>query len=88
MVNSKGGFLVEDEKEATEDLRAKAREQERERAMKNLEPGTYSDRPYLSVRLFFTGLAIPRLHTFGLLFHFRKFQNTVSPYCLFLCDLA
>ncbi|KAL5534567.1 hypothetical protein ACEPAG_1030 [Sanghuangporus baumii] len=38
MVNSKGGFLVEDEKEATEDLRAKERERERERAMQTLEP--------------------------------------------------
>ena len=38
MVNSKGGFLVEDEKEVTEDLRAKERERERERAMQTLEP--------------------------------------------------
>ena len=39
MVNSKGGFLVEDEKEATDDLKAKERERERQRAMQNLEPG-------------------------------------------------
>ncbi|THH11808.1 hypothetical protein EW145_g406 [Phellinidium pouzarii] len=38
MVNSKGGFLVEDEKEATDDLRARERERERERAMQNIEP--------------------------------------------------
>ena len=38
MVNSKGGFLVEDDKEVDEDLRAKERERERERAMQNLEP--------------------------------------------------
>ena len=38
MVNSKGGFLVEDEKEVIEDLRAKERERERERAMQTLEP--------------------------------------------------
>lgn len=41
MVNSKGGFLVEDEKEVTEDLRAKERERERQRAMQNLEPRMY-----------------------------------------------
>lgn len=41
MVNSKGGFLVEDEKEATDDLRARERERERQRAMQNLEPGEY-----------------------------------------------
>ena len=41
MVNSKGGFLVEDEKEATDDLRAKERERERQRAMQNLEPGEF-----------------------------------------------
>ena len=40
MVNSKGGFLVEDEKEDDDILRAKERERERERAnaLKNLEP--------------------------------------------------
>jgi DNA-repair protein complementing XP-A cells len=38
MVNSKGGFLVEDGKEIDEDSRTKARERERQRAMQNLEP--------------------------------------------------
>lgn len=38
MVNSKGGFLVEDGKEVDEDLRAKERERERQRAMQNVEP--------------------------------------------------
>lgn len=38
MVNSKGGFLVDDEKEVTDDLRIKERERERQRAMQNLEP--------------------------------------------------
>ena len=38
MVNSKGGFLIEDDKEVDEDLLAKERERERERAMQNLEP--------------------------------------------------
>lgn len=38
MVNSKGGFLIEEEKESLEDLRAKQRERERERAMQNIEP--------------------------------------------------
>ena len=41
MVNTKGGFLVDDEKEVTDDLRAKQREKERERAMQNLEPRTW-----------------------------------------------
>lgn len=40
MVNSKGGFLVEDGKEIDEDSRTKARERERQRAMQNLEPRT------------------------------------------------
>ena len=40
MVNSKGGFLVEDGKEVDEDLRAKERERERQRAMQNVEPRT------------------------------------------------
>lgn len=39
MVNSKGGFLVEDEKEDVEERLAKQRERERERARKNIEPG-------------------------------------------------
>jgi DNA-repair protein complementing XP-A cells len=38
MVNSKGGFLVEDGKEVDEDSRTKARERERQRAMQNLDP--------------------------------------------------
>lgn len=38
MVNSKGGFLVEDDKEVDADLRAKEKERERQRAMQNLEP--------------------------------------------------
>lgn len=38
MVNSKGGFLVEDDKEVDEDLRIKARERERQRAMQNIDP--------------------------------------------------
>ncbi|KAL4069450.1 XPA protein C-terminus-domain-containing protein [Scleroderma citrinum] len=43
MVNSKGGFLVEDGKEVDEDLRAKERERERERAMQNTEPPIHLD---------------------------------------------
>lgn len=42
MVNSKGGFLLEDEKESGEDLRAKARERERERAMQGIDPREYN----------------------------------------------
>jgi hypothetical protein len=38
MVNSKGGFLVEDGKEVDEDSRVKERERERQRAKQNLEP--------------------------------------------------
>ena len=38
MVNSKGGFLVEDGKEVDEQLRAKEKERERQRAMQNLDP--------------------------------------------------
>ena len=39
MVNSKGGFLVDDAEEASiEDLRTRERERERERAMQNLDP--------------------------------------------------
>lgn len=38
MVNSKGGFLVEDDKEVGEDDRVKARERERERSRQNAEP--------------------------------------------------
>lgn len=38
MVNTKGGFLVEDDKDADAELRAKERERERERARQNMEP--------------------------------------------------
>ncbi len=38
MVNSKGGFLVEDGKEVDAELRAKEKERERQRAMQNMEP--------------------------------------------------
>ena len=41
MVNSKGGFLIEDDKEVDEELLAKERERERERAMQNVEPRQY-----------------------------------------------
>ena len=41
MVNSKGGFLVEDGKEVDEELRAKEKERERQRAMQSLEPRTF-----------------------------------------------
>lgn len=41
MVNSKGGFLVEDDKEADDDLKSKERERERQRAMQNLDPRTF-----------------------------------------------
>lgn len=40
MVNSKGGFLLEDNKEVDEELRRKEKERERERAMRNLDPRT------------------------------------------------
>ncbi|KAH9176986.1 XPA protein C-terminus-domain-containing protein [Lactarius sanguifluus] len=43
MVNSKGGFLVEDDKEADDDLKSKERERERQRAMQNLDPPIYLD---------------------------------------------
>jgi DNA-repair protein complementing XP-A cells len=38
MVNSKGGFLVEDDKEVDEAMRTKEMTRERQRAMHNLEP--------------------------------------------------
>jgi DNA-repair protein complementing XP-A cells len=38
MVNSKGGFLVDDDKEADDQLRAKEKERELQRAMHALEP--------------------------------------------------
>ncbi|GBE78109.1 DNA repair protein [Sparassis crispa] len=43
MVNSKGGFLVEDGKEADADIRAKEKERERQRAMQSLEPPIFLD---------------------------------------------
>ncbi|KAI0094577.1 hypothetical protein BDY19DRAFT_1052395 [Irpex rosettiformis] len=43
MVNSKGGFLLHDDKEADAELRAKEKERERERAMKELEPPVFLD---------------------------------------------
>ena len=44
MVNSKGGFLVEDDKDADDDSKTKKREREREKAMQGLEPRTFFDR--------------------------------------------
>jgi DNA-repair protein complementing XP-A cells len=38
MVNSKGGFLVEDGQEADEEMRRKEKDRERQRTMQNLEP--------------------------------------------------
>ncbi|KAK0465301.1 thioesterase-like superfamily-domain-containing protein [Desarmillaria tabescens] len=38
MVNSKGGFLVEDDKDADEEVRRKEKERERQRARQNQEP--------------------------------------------------
>ncbi|RPD81730.1 hypothetical protein L226DRAFT_496788 [Lentinus tigrinus ALCF2SS1-7] len=49
MVNSKGGFLVEDGKEVDEELRAKEKERERQRASQNSEPSMYLD-PNLNPR--------------------------------------
>jgi len=43
MVNSKGGFLVEDGKELDADLRAKEKERERQRALQNLDPPMFLD---------------------------------------------
>jgi hypothetical protein len=48
MVNSKGGFLVEDDKEVDGDAKTKERERERQRAMQNLDPRTCSSL-YLSI---------------------------------------
>lgn len=42
MVNTKGGFLVEDGQEVDEELRRKEKERERQRAVQNLEPRTFS----------------------------------------------
>jgi DNA-repair protein complementing XP-A cells len=41
MVNSKGGFLVEDDRDADDDSKTKKREREREKAMQGLEPRTF-----------------------------------------------
>ena len=41
MVNSKGGFLVEDGKDVDEDARRKEKERERQRAQQNLDPRTF-----------------------------------------------
>ncbi|KAJ2928888.1 hypothetical protein H1R20_g8181, partial [Candolleomyces eurysporus] len=43
MVNSKGGFLLDDNKEVDEEAIRKEKERERERAMRNLEPPVYLD---------------------------------------------
>jgi DNA-repair protein complementing XP-A cells len=40
MVNSKGGFLVGEDKEADAELREKEKKREKERAQQNTEPGT------------------------------------------------
>jgi DNA-repair protein complementing XP-A cells len=40
MVNSKGGFLIEDGKEVDEDTLRKEKERERQRIQKNMEPRT------------------------------------------------
>ena len=38
MINRKGGFLVEDDKEVDEDFRRKEMQRERERMLQNIEP--------------------------------------------------
>lgn len=38
MVNSKGGFLLQDDKEVDEEVQRKEKERERQRAKQNLEP--------------------------------------------------
>jgi DNA-repair protein complementing XP-A cells len=40
MVNSKGGFLVEDDKEVNDDPKVKERERQRQRAMQSVDPRT------------------------------------------------
>jgi DNA-repair protein complementing XP-A cells len=47
MVNSKGGFLVEDGKEVDDDSKTKKRERERQRAMQNVDPRTCTFLCYL-----------------------------------------
>ncbi|KAH9921991.1 thioesterase-like superfamily-domain-containing protein [Epithele typhae] len=49
MVNSKGGFLVEDGKEVDEELLTKEKERERQRAVQNAEPPMWLD-PELNPR--------------------------------------
>ncbi|KAJ7130040.1 XPA protein C-terminus-domain-containing protein [Mycena crocata] len=43
MVNSKGGFLIEDGTEVDEDMLRKEKERERQRIKKNMEPAVYLD---------------------------------------------
>lgn len=43
MVNSKGGFLLEDGQEIDETMRRKEKERERQRAMRDLEPPIHLD---------------------------------------------
>ncbi|KAJ7225838.1 XPA protein C-terminus-domain-containing protein [Mycena pura] len=43
MVNSRGGFLLEDDKEVDEDMLRKEKERERQRIQKNLEPPVHLD---------------------------------------------
>ncbi|KAF9459455.1 HotDog domain-containing protein [Collybia nuda] len=43
MINSKGGFLLEDGQEVDENVRRKEKERERQRALQNLEPPIYLD---------------------------------------------
>ncbi|KAI0034944.1 hypothetical protein K488DRAFT_76953 [Vararia minispora EC-137] len=43
MVNTKGGFLVEEGEESFDKLREKERQRERERAMQNIEPPVFLD---------------------------------------------
>ncbi|KAJ6574785.1 thioesterase-like superfamily-domain-containing protein [Mycena capillaripes] len=43
MVNSKGGFLIEDGKEVDEELLRKEKQRERERVQKNMEPAVFLD---------------------------------------------
>ena len=38
MINSKGGFLLEDGNEVDESVRRKEKEREKQRAMQNLDP--------------------------------------------------
>jgi DNA-repair protein complementing XP-A cells len=49
MVNSKGGFLVEDGKEIDEDSRRKEKERELQRAMQNLDPRAFIDQFEVSI---------------------------------------